>query len=176
MPSGGFRPGAGRKPRAVKYARPIAAAEKQIADRLGKRDGLPGLIDNLLQLADGGYEQVTQHYEAAGSITIGQGEAQQLVYPDKKPDELVLVKTVRTLAAPDLKANTYLVDRILGKPTAELEVSGPDGGPIEMEDRGLSDEARAERIAGLLERIRARAAGPAAAAEADLGPTPGSAD
>src|SRR5947209_4218827 len=44
---GGARAGAGRKAKAVKFARPIAAAEKRIADRL------PHLVDKLLELADG---------------------------------------------------------------------------------------------------------------------------
>lgn len=45
--TGGARPGAGRKPRAEKFARPIAAAEKKIADRL------PWLIDKEFELAEG---------------------------------------------------------------------------------------------------------------------------
>ena len=45
--NGGARPGAGRKPNAEKYARPIAAAEKKIADRL------PHIVDKLLELGEG---------------------------------------------------------------------------------------------------------------------------
>lgn len=44
---GGARPGAGRKPKAAKYATPIATAEQRIADRL------PWLIDTLFELANG---------------------------------------------------------------------------------------------------------------------------
>ena len=44
---GGARPGAGRKPKAETYARPIRAAEDRIADRL------PVLVDRLLDLASG---------------------------------------------------------------------------------------------------------------------------
>src|SRR5689334_4007553 len=44
---GGARPGAGRPRRADKFARPIALAEKRIADRL------PQLIDRLFELAEG---------------------------------------------------------------------------------------------------------------------------
>jgi hypothetical protein len=47
MPSGGNRIGAGRKPRSEKFARPIASAEKKIADRL------PWLIDKEMELAEG---------------------------------------------------------------------------------------------------------------------------
>lgn len=44
---GGRRAGAGKKPRAEKFARPIAQAEKRIADRL------PELIDSLFEQAAG---------------------------------------------------------------------------------------------------------------------------
>ncbi len=47
MPSGGARPGAGRPRKREKYARPIAQAEKRIADNL------PNIIDKLMELADG---------------------------------------------------------------------------------------------------------------------------
>ena len=45
--SGGVRPGAGRKPKAEKYQRPISTAEKRIADRL------PAIVDAMLSLALG---------------------------------------------------------------------------------------------------------------------------
>jgi len=67
--TGGARPGAGRKPRSEKFARPIAAAEKRIADHL------PKLIDNMIEQADAG----------------------------------------------DYKANEYLINRIMGKPTERHE-------------------------------------------------------
>lgn len=47
MARGGKRPGAGRKPKAMKYQTEIARAEKQIGDRL------PLLVENLIRLADG---------------------------------------------------------------------------------------------------------------------------
>lgn len=156
MASGGRREGAGRPRKAEKYERPINKAEKQIVDRLSaNKDGLPGIIDNLLKLADGGFEQVAEHYEAAGTITTGSGEAAALVFPEKAADEMVLVKRVVTVAAPDRVANIYLIDRILGKPTERQEVTGADGGPIEFDD--LSDAERAARAAAILDLARARA-------------------
>lgn len=124
MPSGGSRPGAGRKSKAQKFERPIAAAEKKIADRL------PQIVDNLIFLANGGYEQVTETWEPAGLHTVGEGEAILPAFPDKKPDELVLIKRTSSIAAPDRAANTYLLDRIAGKPTVPIEASGPGGEPI----------------------------------------------
>jgi hypothetical protein len=100
--SGGARSGAGRKPRAERFARPIATAEKRIADRL------PRVIDALLDLAEG--VQVED--------VDSEGEKRTYSRP------------------PDFKAASYLVDRILGKPTVavEAEVSGPGGGPVEIRE------------------------------------------
>lgn len=96
MPSGGSRPGAGRKPKAQKYQAPINKAEKQIVDKL------PLIVSSLLDLAAGVTLQET----------------------DKNGDSTVYTQ------APDFKAASYLVDRILGKPTIREEISGPAGGPV----------------------------------------------
>lgn len=47
MPSGGPRPGSGRPRKADLYAKPIATAERRIADKL------PWLIDQQMSLAEG---------------------------------------------------------------------------------------------------------------------------
>lgn len=44
---GGARPGAGRKPKAIKFISQIQQAEEKIADRL------PWVVDKLLELAEG---------------------------------------------------------------------------------------------------------------------------
>lgn len=97
---GGARPGAGRKARADKHSGAIAEAEQRIADRL------PELIDNLLILARGvpvyrakrGQEPITDPGELAGS-----DDADFYLEP------------------PDYKANEYLLNRILGRPTERVE-------------------------------------------------------
>jgi len=141
MPRGGARAGAGRKRTADKYASKINAAEKRIADRL------PQLIDNLLYLANGGYEIGSETREPAGLVFAkGDGSVQPMqdlhpnlfagdppgerLFPSLPPDELVVTKRVVSIAAPDRAANQYLIDRILGKTIAPLEVSGPGGDPI----------------------------------------------
>lgn len=96
--NGGARPGAGRKPKAVKYVGQITDCEDRIADRL------PELIDNLFELAKG--------------VTIQE--------TDNRGNERVYTR------APDFKANQYLVDRILGKPTERVEHSGDEGGPVQL--------------------------------------------
>ena len=129
---GGARPNAGRKKLSEKYARPIARAEKQIVDRLPER------IERLTELANGGWEQVTTTYEPAGTILLDlplrdkdgqplldrQGRpilAKQLAFPDLPADAQVLMRRTVTAMAPDRKANEYLVDRIMGRPTAHIE-------------------------------------------------------
>ena len=90
---------AGRPRKAVKHAGVVARAEKQIADRL------PSLIENMLTLADGFWQEDTDK------------DGRRIVY-----------KT-----APDRAANQYLIDRIMGKPTERKEVTGAEGGLIRVE-------------------------------------------
>lgn len=66
------------------------------------RDRLPELIENMFRLADGVWVEET--------TILGT----KIVY--QKP--------------PDYKANEYLINRIMGKPTERQEVSGPDGGAV----------------------------------------------
>ena len=68
-------------------------------------DNLPMLIDKALELAEGVL------VEDINIVTM-----QKSVY--QKP--------------PDLGSIKYLVDRIMGKPTERQEISGQDGGPIEL--------------------------------------------
>ena len=126
-----FQPGksgnpAGRPRKADRYAAPVAQAEDRIADRL------PKLVATMLRLAEGGYTIEEEEYQPAGLVEIGQGEGRMLAYPDKPADELVLVKRRRRKAAPDRKAAEYLIDRILGRPTqqVEAEVQTSTGGEL----------------------------------------------
>lgn len=96
MPRGGARPGAGRPRKAVQHARPIAKAEKTLADRL------PEVAEAMLQLALG----------------------VKCLEPDKRN---VYLK------APDVKAATYVLDRIMGKPTERTELTGNDGGALRIQ-------------------------------------------
>ena len=114
----------GRPKKADKFAAPISRAERQIADKL------PQLIENMLLLANGGYEVVSEEWAPAGSLYVGTGRAVEKMYPGKPDDEIVLVKRTVSIASKDRAANQYLIDRIMGKPTERQEVSGPEGGPV----------------------------------------------
>jgi len=116
--------GPGRPRKADKYGGHIAQAEDLIADRL------PKIIDNLIKLADGGYERVEEEWLPAALVTIGSGEFEMKAFPDKPDDELVLVKRKVSHADSDRVANIYLADRLMGKPTDKVEVSGEDGDAI----------------------------------------------
>lgn len=116
----------GRPRRADKFARPIARAEKQIADQL------PALIENMLYLAHGGYERIEEEWQPAGLVYVGSGEFARRAFPDLPDDEPVLVKRKRSVADKDRQANEYLLNRILGKPTERQEIAGMDGGPISI--------------------------------------------
>lgn len=130
-PRGGARPGAGRKSKKEKNQTAITAAEKQIKDRL------PEYIENLHQLANGGYEVIETIYEPAGTVMIDtiknddNGKVVKgkcLAFPKLPPEQLVIVKRVVKIKDRDRAANEYLLDRIMGRPSQ----------PVKFED--LSDE------------------------------------
>lgn len=55
-------------------------------------------------------------------------------------------------------ARKFLADYLLGTPVRRTEISGPDGGPIEMDNVGLTDEERAGRIMALVDAAREKRA------------------
>ena len=155
---GGARPGSGRKPRAERFASEIELAERRCADRL------PQVLDNLELIADGESPKIEERWEAAGSVMIevqAKGPAGELLFtpsgrpsmvkalafPGRGPEELVLVERKVITAGPDFKANEYLADRILGKPTAAVELTGKDGEALEVIQVYLPDNGRDARHA-----------------------------
>jgi len=162
-----FKPGQSGNPKgrprtSDTHAGAITKAEKRIADHL------PGLIDNMLHLANGGYERIEEEWEPAGNIyrddyefDLASGKTRKVrvrTYPDKPVDELVLVRRKRSIADKDQAANKYLIDRIIGKPTERKEVTGADGGPIEIDWLAVPEEIRDAFIEGKLsiEDVRSR--------------------
>lgn len=140
---GGARSGAGRKPKLQKFEAQIDAAERRIADQL------PQLLDNLQVLANGGFDQVSETWEPAGLIQIskevvtGEGtvSVRELAFPHLDPEQLVCVRRTRSIAAPDRAANIYLVDRILGKPTARVEADVDPDGTLEATAEAMQQAA-----------------------------------
>jgi hypothetical protein len=129
---GGARAGAGRKPNNTKYASQIEAMKDRLAERLGTR------IDMLELLADGGFEQIQEVWEPAGLIEItkqvvtndGTVNVRELAFPHLDPEQLVCVKRTRSIAAPDRKANEYLINRIAGTPTQHIEADVDGDGAL----------------------------------------------
>lgn len=119
---GGARPRAGRKPKKNKYELTVIQAEDKIVDHL------PQILDNLLHLANGGYERVEEEWQPAKLVTITKHDEDKdqfytiPAFPDKDPDEMVLVKRKVSIADKDRAANIYLIDRILGKPTQKQDI------------------------------------------------------
>lgn len=131
---GGRRPGAGRKPKKTKYELSVTAAEDKIVDHL------PQILDNLLKLANGGFEVVENKWMPRSAFSLGDviamgagKSSEDATKAIEKPDELVLSERKTYYALPDRAANIYLVNRILGSPTQKQELSGPEGGPIPVE-------------------------------------------
>lgn len=75
-----------------------------------------------------------------------------------------------------LSAIKDILDRAGYKPADKQQISGPDGGPIQTEDVGISDDDRAARIVAVLERARSRADRPVDSHESDLDSLQGAAD
>jgi hypothetical protein len=118
---GGARPRAGRKPKRTKYELTATQAENKIVDHL------PAILDNLIYLANGGYERVEEEWQPAGLImrTVEKedGTTYQIkAFPDLDPETPVMVRRKVSTADKDRAANIYLVDRILGKPTQKQDI------------------------------------------------------
>lgn len=134
----------GRPKRSEKYAEQIGSLEDQIAA------SLPARYAALDLLAAGGFEEISETWEPAGLvyrddvIAGDDGKAQRirvLAFPDKPADELVCVRRTRSIAAPDRKANEYLINRIAGTPVQQIEgeINTPAGGVL---DRFLESVAK----------------------------------
>jgi hypothetical protein len=141
---GGARVGAGRKPKAAQHEEAIQSAESLLADQL------PKTIENLIDLADGGLEEVKEEWELAGTILVDSYEittdkngksqchkVKKQLFPEAEADEMVLVKKSVVRFAPDLKANVYIADRIMGRPTQRIEVEDE---PEDELDKALEGE------------------------------------
>jgi hypothetical protein len=119
--NGGARPGAGRKRKYEKYQTAIEKAELRIAQKL------PEILDNLEILADGGQQVTTEKYQPAGLVTLTkqdeEGNTYQVpAFPDLDPLEPVLVERTVVTSGKDLRANQYLADRVMGRPTQKQEI------------------------------------------------------
>jgi hypothetical protein len=153
--SGGARPNSGRK--TIDRLERIQETREEVEDQI--RESLPDHIATIKQLASGGLQVVTEHWQLAGTILVDAYEPvldaddnptgktvrrKVQALPGKAPDEIVLVsREVRTLA-PNLAANAYLVNRVIGLPT---RIETPEEVPP-TSDYDAQFEADIERIYG----------------------------
>lgn len=120
---GGARAGSGRKRISEKYAAQVESFHDLAARDLGDRYAA------LQFLADGGFEEVEEVWEPAGLVTIqktletadGVIRVSELAFPHLPPEQLVCVQRKKKIAAPDRKANEYLVDRVAGRTVQAIE-------------------------------------------------------
>jgi len=167
---GGARPGAGRKPTRQRFPRQVSAAEKAIAAALAE---VTAALIHRATVGQPAGERVEERYEAAGAVLVddvardpetgdvltdARGNPVRIkrgAFPDKDPGELVLVER-RVIEIPetgtDRQAGEYLLNRILGTPTAviDAEVAGPGGAaiPVAVMDAVRKAYADAEEPAG----------------------------
>lgn len=143
MPKGGKRPGAGRKKTAPPpLPRVISEEAKALIE-----SHEAALVQNLIDLANGGYERTEQVWKPAGSIYIdvemkdrkGQVKVDRggrpirrrvKAYPKLPADQLVLVETKVSVADRDRAANVYLLDRLRGRPAQSVQATDPNGAPV----------------------------------------------
>jgi hypothetical protein len=104
--TGGRRPGSGRPRRAEKFARPIAAAEKKIADRL------PWLIDKEMELAEG---VLVKEHTLAGPV----------VY-EKPPDRGAIEYLINRIMGKPTERHEHDIDGEIAALLAELAPGGQE--------------------------------------------------
>jgi hypothetical protein len=139
---GGQRAGAGRKAKRIKFAGPVGKLDKKLAAHVEKA------AENLIFLANGGYDKGHEVWKPAGAMQIVRTE---MVHDDKGnpkilrhlepmfPDiedqtTLVCVHRQVEIAEPDRAANEYIIDRIAGRPSQMEEPDDEKKGAKVTED------------------------------------------
>lgn len=135
---GGARPGAGRKPIREKFSGPVNKAEAAIAKML------PDATKTLEEQGTQRQETTSKIWRAAGTVTVQlplkdkNGDVvlnnagrpvtiSQLVFPNHPPDEMVLIEERENDAPADVRATQYILDRMLGKPSQDVQPETPPG-------------------------------------------------
>jgi hypothetical protein len=95
--------------------------------------------------------------------------AQQIAHEEaiaKSGDPIVINGHIVTVSemilrswARDAKLQAHFIEVAYGKVPDKVELTGKDGGPVEVKSVGLSDEERANQIITILDEVRARQAG-----------------
>lgn len=117
-PNGGARPGAGRKPKVDKYIQSEQIVE-HAADELRKN------YTNIRKLADGQIEITHEEWAAAGAFKISTKAGTKPIFQDSDPKDLILIRKRVSRYGPNLRANEYLTNRVMGRPPIHIEVEPP---------------------------------------------------
>lgn len=120
---------------------PLALTVVQARKRIGVR--YPLILDDLFTLAHGG-TQIVRKYEIAGLVTVDawgdpdengrQAKIKQPLFPDKKPDEMILLSITETVLPPDAAIGMFLFNRLAGKPAEEKT------NPLDDSSTGLTEQ------------------------------------
>lgn len=126
---GGARAGAGAK-QGSRWTRTLEKAAAHALYREAVLTQMTPLVRAQIEAATGAYATV-----AVVELTEA-GLKLRRVTDERELDALVSSgKGSRiALADPDLQMSRYLTDQVCGKATESLEISGPQGGPIEVHD------------------------------------------
>ena len=155
---GGRRAGAGRKKSKATLLKD--QAEQLAADMIGAE--LPGLIANLIKLANGGYQRVEDRYEPAGCVLVDDwitedGKSRRIrrqAFPNVPPDQPVLVSRIISTADSDRQACVYLIDRILGRPHEQVKQVGTTATQVNVNVISDAERLVAEARARWIQQIR----------------------
>lgn len=104
------------------------------------------MIDKAFELSEG--VPIVQGFP---QVEIVVGMLQTCIHAPDQVEALkdAIAKMEKIFATPpDFRAIQYLIDRIMGKPIAKQEITGEDGGPIEIVS--VDPEVRRKRIDELI--------------------------
>ncbi len=115
----------------------------QPGDKRINRRGRPKSFDALRALA----QQIAHEPVGLGGMTVAEA----------------ILK--RWAASNDARLQIQFMEVAFGKVPAPVELSGKDGGAIQHEDVGLTDEQRISEISAIFDKVRARQGGQAVGGE-----------
>lgn len=120
-------------PDSVRFGSPVQAKE---AAKLAGRPPLPKPTDVARALIEENVHRILRpHFRALGMDITAEGTVEVLergaVLTGEAKDGTVVASVIEDLGA-QIAAAEKLLDRVYGRPKQQTEISGPEGGPIEL--------------------------------------------